>query len=605
MNSLIIGTAGHIDHGKTALIKSLNGFEGDQNPNEKVRKITIDLSFSHLQNKNKNIAFIDVPGHENLVKTMISGAYAFDATLLVVASDDGIMPQTKEHLQILSILGVSRIVLCITKCDLTDTVRQKYVENEVRNFVKNFKNLTILKSFFISIKDLSGVSGLREFLFTIEPIKRVDSEILHYYIDRVFSLKGFGTIVTGSLISGILRKNEKIYNCDLDKSFIVKNLQIHDENVEIASSPNRVAINLDAKTSELEKGQIFSKKGFFRGFNECDCVFYGEISHKQNVIFCVGSRQIAATALILSENGNEKFITFKFEKEIFVKFNEHFVVLASSRVIGGGDILNPVTEPLKKSQKIALLCELKDKNFIKVFEILSSSHKHGFGLISSFQRFDMTHENALKIARNLKNAITDESSLCIYDKSAAVGDLKDFINFIVSKNDRAVISAQSLALKISWASPFLCDLTLNELIKDKILQKNGNLFIKFGADFDEITQSLENKIFEILSCGGIAPIAPYNIYDELEIDRTCGDNAMKKLTKAGKIVRITHNVFLTDQNLQKLIKKMRSIIASRGFVNVSVLKDELGISRKFLIAYLEYLDLFDDIKKDGNNRIFK
>lgn len=535
---------------------------------------------------------------------MISGAYAFDATLLVVASDDGIMPQTKEHLQILSILGVSRIVLCITKCDLTDTARQKYVENEVRNFVKNFKNITILKSFFISIKDLSGVSGLREFLFTIEPIKRVDSEILHYYIDRVFSLKGFGTIITGSLISGILRKNEKIYNCDLDKSFIVKNLQIHDENVEIASSPNRVAINLDAKTSELEKGQIFSKKGFFRGFNECDCVFYGEISHKQNVIFCVGSRQIAATALILSENGNEKFITFKFEKEIFVKFNEHFVVLASSRVVGGGDILNPVTEPLKKSQKIALLCELKYKNFIKVFEILSSSHKHGFGLISSFQRFDMTHENALKIARNLKNAITDENSLCIYDKSA-VGDLKDFIKFIVSKNDRAVISAQSLALKISWASPFLCDLTLNELIKDKILQKNGNLFIKFGADFDEITQSLENKIFEILSCGGIAPIAPYNIYDELEIDRTCGDNAMKKLTKAGKIVRITHNVFLTDQNLQKLIKKMRSIIASRGFVNVSVLKDELGISRKFLIAYLEYLDLFDDIKKDGNNRIFK
>lgn len=604
MNSLIIGTAGHIDHGKTALIKSLNGFEGDQNPNEKVRKITIDLSFSHLQNKNKNIAFIDVPGHENLVKTMISGAYAFDATLLVVASDDGIMPQTKEHLQILSILGVSRIVLCITKCDLTDTVRQKYVENEVRNFVKTFKNLTILKSFFISIKDLSGVLDLREFLFTIEPIKRVDSEILHYYIDRVFSLKGFGTIVTGSLISGILRKNEKIYNCDLDKSFIVKNLQIHDENVEIASSPNRVAINLDAKISELEKGQIFSKKGFFRGFNECDCVFYGEISHKQNVIFCVGSRQIAATALILSENGNEKFITFKFEKEIFVKFNEHFVVLASSRVIGGGDVLNPVTEPLKKSQKIALLCELKDKNFIKAFEILSSSHKHGFGLISSFQRFDMTHENALKIARNLKNAITDENSFCIYDKSA-VGDLKDFIKFIVSKNDRAVISAQSLALKISWASPFLCDLTLNELIKDKILQKNGNLFIKFGADFYEITQSMENKIFEILSCGGIAPIAPYNIYDELEIDRTCGDNAMKKLTKAGKIVRITHNVFLTDQNLQKLIKKMRSIIASRGFVNVSVLKDELGISRKFLIAYLEYLDLFDDIKKDGNNRIFK
>ncbi|MBR6952545.1 MAG: GTP-binding protein, partial [Campylobacter sp.] len=172
MQTVIIGTSGHIDHGKTALIRALNGFEGDELQDEKERGITINLSFSNLKGGENNIAFIDVPGHENLVKTMISGAYGFDVCMLVVSCDDGLMPQSKEHIAILSLLGIKSIILCITKCDLCDTARANEVLKECENFIKNFSNLQILNSFFLSIKDQNSINELKNYLFTLNPKPR-------------------------------------------------------------------------------------------------------------------------------------------------------------------------------------------------------------------------------------------------------------------------------------------------------------------------------------------------------------------------------------------------------------------------------------------------
>lgn len=409
---MIIGTAGHIDHGKTSLIKAINGFEGDEMKSEIEKGITIDLSFSNLKKGDENIAFVDVPGHENLVKTMISGAYAFDAAMLVVASNDSLMPQTKEHIQILSLLNVKSLILCITKCDLTSKSEQLSAQNETLKYIENFKNLEVLKTFFVNIKDELSIAELKNFLFTLKPKKREESALTRYYIDRVFSFKGVGTIVTGSLIEGTIKENERLFCLDINKEFLVKSIQVHDEFTKFATHPNRVALNLaNAKTSELKKGYILSKKGFFRGFKEIDTVFYGEISHTSEVIFCVGSRQISAKALVLSTKEDQSFVTFKFEKELFLKFNEAFVVLENSRVIGGGRVLNPISEPLKKAQKIEFLKCLLEKDFKKVFEILTATHKHGFGLISSFQRFDLTHEEALEVASSLNQVFVDKEAL--------------------------------------------------------------------------------------------------------------------------------------------------------------------------------------------------
>ena len=269
--SVIIGTAGHIDHGKTALIRALNGFEGDNLEEEKRRGITIDLSFSNLARGDENIAFIDVPGHENLVKTMISGAFGFDACLLVIAANEGLMPQTKEHINVLEILGVKSLIVVLTKCDLVNEAQILEREKEAREYIANFKNLQILELFKTSVKDEASIAELRDYLFNVKPKKRSAEGIFRYYIDRVFSIKGIGSVVTGSVIEGVVKKGEKLFNYDLGKEALVRSVQTHDKFVESAGASARVALNITGiELSQLKKGQLLSKKGFLRGFLEAD-----------------------------------------------------------------------------------------------------------------------------------------------------------------------------------------------------------------------------------------------------------------------------------------------------------------------------------------------
>ena len=307
--------------------------------------------------------------------------------------------------------------------------------------------------------------------------------------------------------------------------------------------------------------------------------------------------------MVLSTKEEQSFVTFKFEKELFLKFNEAFVVLENSHVIGGGRVLNPISEPLKKAQKIEFLMRLLEKDFKKVFEILTTTHKHGFGLISSFQRFDLTHEEALEVASSLNQVFVDKEGLCIYGLEA-LSDLKKIIKFIIEKNKFAVISAQSIAIKITWATNDFANFALDELIKENILEKNNLLYVKKGIELNSIEENLSNKIFNILENSKLTPKAPYNIYDDLDIDKIIGDNIFKGLTKSKKIVRLAHNLFVTSSNLNLAMKEIREIIKKNGLANVQILKEKLGLSRKFAIAYLEYLDKFDDIKNINNDRIF-
>lgn len=604
--NLIIGTAGHIDHGKTALIKELNGFEGDRLEEEKKRGITIELSFSNLTKNGQNIAFIDVPGHENLVKTMISGAYGFDACLFVVAANEGLMPQSLEHLEILNILNIKSIIVAITKCDLVSQDEIKQREIQIRNAISQYKNLNILNFFEVSIKDKLSIDDLRNYLFTLDG-KNTDNEgIFRYYIDRVFSLKGVGNIVTGTVIEGSISKNERIFNYDVSKEAQIRSVQSHDNFVNQAQSGSRVALNLtNIDLSQLKKGQLLSKKGYFRGFTQADCcVVSRSLAHNQDVTFCVGAKAIGAKATILSQKDDSFFVTFKFQNEMFLKFDEPFVLISNARVIGGGRVLSPVIEPLKKTAKISLLNALLNKKFSTAFAILKDSHKNGFGIISSYQRFGLTHDEAVKIAKILPNVYVDEKALNVYDLQA-VSRIKAIVKFMIEKNPYAMFSASSIALKTVWASQDLCQKALDELENANLIAKSDGIYTKTGVDLNELKQRLEEKIYSIINEANLTPDAPYNIYDELEIDRISGDNALKKLTSLKRVVRLAHNLFVSQRALSEVEEKLRKIIKIKGFVNVSNAKDELNLSRKYLIAYLEYLDTKPDIFKDGNDRKLK
>lgn len=607
MSSILLASAGHIDHGKTALIKALNGFEGDSTDEEKRRGITIDLSFSHLEKNGANIAFIDVPGHENLLKTMISGAFGAQGALLVVSSTEGLKAQSLEHIKILEFLGIKKIILCITKCDIASKEQISHSKSASLAELKKY-NFDVLKSFELSIFDSSSIEALRQFLLALRIENTQNSCLPRYYIDRLFNIKGVGLVATGTLLGSSIELGGKLYDYDAGVEFGIRSMQVHDKPVSVANNAQRVAINISSPLAhKIKKGDFISKKGNFRGFKELDCVFFGSITHGAEVSLCIGTKSINAKASVLSskkegEKNESYFITLKLDKEVFASFDERFVLLGGGALLGGGRVLNPISEPLKKRAKIELLTMLLEHDFLAAFELLKNTHEKGFGLLCAAQRFGILPSSALKIAKELKNAIIDEDELNVYDTSAKES-LKDFIRFIISKNELAMFSASSVALKLPWASKMLAGMAIDEM-KSELDFENG-LYFKKGADFSKLKESLEEGILREIERGELAPLAPYNIYDIFECDRKAGDDVLKRLTARGVVVRLEHNLFISAKNLDLAKKRLFELISRDGYADVSNAKDFLNLSRKYTIAYLEVLDNDERIEKIENKRVLK
>ncbi len=611
MKNIIVGTAGHVDHGKTTLIEALTGFSGDSLKEEKRRGITIDLSFSHLQNENTNVAFIDVPGHEKLLKNMIAGAFGFDASLVVVDSNEGLMPQTIEHLEILNLLHVQKIIVALTKSDLASSESLIKRKQEVREYIKTLENLNIFDFLAVSIYDKDSIDKLKQVLLSLPTIEKKSNGLFRYYIDRSFSLAGIGQVVTGTVLDGTIKVGDKIFAPEKNLEFKIKNLQVHDKDVASAFSSLRTAINLQGNSkSPLKKGTLLCKKGFIKGFNNIDVWVEGiaghKIKHNSTVSLFIGTKQVEAKILLLEgvEPIDKGFATLSFQQKLFLVHNEPFILSSSGRTIGGGRVLNPINDPLKKKIKLELLESLKNDDFNSAFSILSSIHKRGFGLISSNQRFGLNHDEAIAIANSLPNVFVDAKGLVIYPSSIK-SELKTIIKNIYKKNEYALLSANSLSLKLKWASLSLLGDVLEGLCEENFLVLENGIYKNANVQIKNIDKHIEEKIYKIIENSQFVPDAPYNIYDDLDIDKKIGDDALKRLTRAKKVVRLAHNIFIEAVSLSQIVARLRDIMIKEGFVDVVSFKKHFNISRKYLVAYLDYLDNFDDVKKEDNKRYLK
>jgi len=608
MSNFIIGTCGHVDHGKTALIKALNGFEGDTTKEEQERGITIDLSFSNITQNDKNIAFIDVPGHEKLVKNMIAGAFSFDCVLIVVSAVEGIKPQTVEHLEILNLLGVKNAVLVITKKDLIDASQLKKKLSEVQDFIATY-DFDLKFSMGVSIYDELSIQELKQRLFSLDASTKIQENFFRYYVDRVFSAKGAGTVVTGTVLGKPIEVNEKVFICDVQKESKIKNLQVHGVDAQVANISNRTAINLsgiDAKN--IKRGFVISKKGYLRGFDSIDISFSALkdkfLHHNRHYSLYIGSRKIDAKVLLYNSEEflSQGFASIKTNEDIFSIYDEKLIIRDGNFTVAGGVVLNPVSDPMKKSQKLHLLEALRAKDIPKAYSILLNAHKKGLGLISSAQRFALSHQEALSNAKELENCFVDERELVIYPISTKKIIYENVKN-IYTKNKFALLSNASIRLRLKWASEAFIELVLKELVDEEFLLKDGNLYK--NADIKEdFRDSLEQIMLKRLEEEGIAPTAPYNIYDELDIDRKMGDDILKSLCSKKQVVRLQHNLFIHSISLSGLVDDMKNIIKKDGYIDIKNLKAKHPLSRKYLITYLDYLDNFSEIKKDGNKRVF-
>ncbi|EPF0827340.1 selenocysteine-specific translation elongation factor [Campylobacter upsaliensis] len=591
---LIIGTAGHIDHGKTSLIKALNGFEGDTLKEEQERQITLNLSFSSLEKEGKKLSFIDTPGHKDLLKTMISGAFALNACLFVVDINEGLKAQSLEHLSVLELLGVKDLILVLNKCDLCEDIDAKTKEIAAQLSLKP------LKIFHTSVRSNLGIESLKNYLFSLQE-KESEEAIFHFYIDRVFSLKGVGTIVTGSLNEGEIALKEKIICLDTQKELIVKNIQNHDSNLDQIKAPARVALSLNCDYKNLQKGFLLSKKGFFKPFLQIEAYVKAPNLANQNYVFCVGTKQLEAKIHILKElKVGEYYAEIRFKKPMYLCFDERFILLENARVKGGGVVLNPVSEPLNKELKLRLLDLLLNKDFLSAFDLLKNAHKKGFGLLSSYQRFKLSHTQALNVANNLQNAFIDEKNYNIYDTSS-INLLQNSIHKILAKNPYAMLSAHSLALRNVWASEALCAFALQNMPN---LDFKEGIFFKKGVEFEKLQEKNSNALYEKIKAQALQVQAPYNLYESLELDRKSGDLMLKKLTKEGLVVRLAHNLFVDKATLLNFKEELLNLLKNTS-LDVQTMKNKFNFSRKYAIAYLEYLDLDERIIKKDEKRFLK
>ncbi|MGH2307724.1 selenocysteine-specific translation elongation factor [Aliarcobacter sp. ERUVET-8] len=607
MSNIIIGTAGHIDHGKTALIRALNGFEGDSTNEEKQRGITIDLSFSNLNRAERNIAFIDVPGHEKLIKNMIAGAFGFDYVMLVVSAKEGLMPQTIEHIEILSLLGIKNLILVITKKDLVDEKILKEQESKIVEFLNEFEfNIKFIKA--VSIYDEKSIEDLKNTLFTISNSTKNEENFFRFYVDRVFSVKGSGTVVTGTVLGKKIELEEKVFIPHLQKETKIKNIQVHNQNAIEANISSRAALNLSSvDINSLQRGDIITKKGFLRGFDTIDisfkCLKNKKLNHNQTYTLFIGAKKIDAKVLLFDSltSLEDGFATLKMDEKIFTVFGEKVILRSANDTICGGVILNPIYDPMNKNQKRDLLKNLYKRDFKNAFKILLEAHKRGLGVVSSTQRFALSHDESLEFANSLEDVFVDKKELVIYPIKTK-DEIVEFIKNIYIKNSYALLSSSSINLRVPWASIEFINSALNDLVQNGFLVKNGQLY-KNANIKEDITKELENIFLERLKSEDIMPTAPYNIYDDLDIDRKLGDDILKSLTAKKDVIRLQHNLFIHSQSLNKIIKSMRDIIKQDGFIEIFNFKQRFDLSRKYLVCYLDYLDNFSDIKKVENRRV--
>ena len=532
--------------------------------------------------------------------------FPFDVIMIVVSAQEKIMPQTIEHLEILNLLGIKKAVVVITKKDLVS--KQELQENiqEILNFVKNY-DFEIVFHKAVSIYDETSIEELKNELFTLQADNKIEENFFHYFIDRVFSTKGNGTVVTGTVLGKPISVKEKLFICDIKKEVKLKNIQVHGKDEENANISNRTALNIHGvDTKNLKRGMVISKKGFLRGFNQIDISYKNlkgkELIHNANYSIYLGSRKIEAKILIFdADNSASKgFATIKTNENIFSIYNEKLIIRQGNDTIAGAKVLNPILDPMKKPQKLKLLEALEEQDITLAYQVLLDAHKKGLGLISSAQRFALSHTQALEFAQNLEDTFIDEKALVIYPLKTKELIKSNIIN-IYTKNKYALLSNTSLALRLTWASESFIDLVLQELEDENILTKDGNLY-KNANITENIQDKLEDVILKRLEQESYTPTAPYNIYDDLDIDRKLGDDILKALTKKKLVVRIQHNLFIHAIVLSGLVTKMKEIIKNDGFIEVQNFKEKFPMSRKYIISYLDYLDNSQGIEKRENKR---
>jgi selenocysteine-specific elongation factor len=632
MKQVIMGTAGHIDHGKTQLIKTLTGIDTDRLKEEKERGITIDLGFAHLTlDDGSQVGVIDVPGHERFVRNMLAGVGGIDLVMLVIAADEGVMPQTREHLAICQLLQIKDGLVALTKTDLVEQDWADLVVEDTREFLKGtfLEGKPIVP---VSSKTGQGLDELKRVLQTlvsaIEP-KQVGGKF-RLPIDRVFTIRGFGTVVTGTLFSGRIHVEERVEIYPRDLEVKVRGLQVHNASVPEAVAGQRTAVNLQGiEKVELERGDVLGRPGEFVPSFMLDATLQHladaprPLRHRSRVRLHLGTSEIMARVILLDREelppGEEAYVQFRLEKPAVALPRDRYVIRSYSPIqtIGGGMLLE--VQPGKRRRgetnltgHFRVLAEGTPAEIV-AHHLLAASHK-GLRLSEFLPRTELPEPSLRQIAAGLQQsgrarAVNAELGWYIHIEafSALMAELQRQLELFHRQNPlKPAISLEELRAKVRGLEERVCLQALEELERKElvVVERDRVRLASHRVALDEARETLLKQVEAEFLAGGYQPPRVDEVFEKLEAGKGQDRELVQVLIDQGRLVRLKEVVFHRE-NVAKAEAVLMQFLREHREVTPIQFKDLVGVSRKFAIPLLEYFDNQKLTIRVGDKRVLR
>lgn len=608
MRYIILGTAGHIDHGKSALVKALTGTDPDRLKEEKERGITIDLGFADLGYPDGlTIGIVDVPGHERLVRNMLAGAGGIDLVVLVIAADEGIMPQSREHLYICDLLKIKSGLIVITKADLVESDWLELMKDEVKNFVKGtfLEGAPVVP---VSSKTMFNMDVLKEEIrkvaLKVEP--KPTRGLFRLPIDRVFTMKGFGTVITGTALSGSISVDDAVEILPSNIKSRVRGLHSHGKPIQIAYAGQRVAINLQGtEKEELKRGDAVVVPGRFMPTKIIDAKIEllrdsPDLKNKSLVHFHLATSETVARVILYEKNelkpGETGYCQFRLQDPVVSTSGDRYIIRRFSPVetIGGGEIFDP-SPPKRRQKDIAAVLtvfeegSLGDKISLKVLQ----SGLHGISVIS----LEGWIKAETPVIREAVETLRKNGLLLIVEDVLIHKTVFDHFREKVLqtlKNFHAKNPLKSGMPKEELRASFKIDSRLFggliASLNDIVMEKEIIRLKTFSTVLSQAEETLKTRILDLLQKNEFQPPSKEELSQSLKLDQKHLSDILKLLGKEGSLIRISDSMYLTSSAYNRMIADLRNFFSKKPEMTVAEFRDILGTTRKYALPILEYLD---------------
>ena len=636
MKRIIVGTAGHIDHGKTALVRALTGVDADRLKEEKERGITIDIGFADLTVGDTHFGFVDVPGHERFVKNMLAGAHGIDLVMLVVAADESLMPQTREHFDICRLLEIKSGLVVMTKADLADDEFIELVEAEITDYVAGsfLAGAPIIR---VSSKTGQGIEELKKTLLQLaaKASLRDENAVARLPIDRVFTIKGFGTVVTGTLIAGHIKTGDELEILpSKNQRSRVRGLQVHSKSTNEAKAGERTAVNLQGlDVDELTRGQVLAPAGRLLTSHLLDVSLQllktapKPLRSRSRMRLHHGTAEVLARVILLGQPellpGQKAFAQLRLETPLLTFPGDRFIVRSYSPAvtIGGGAIIDalPNKHRLREAGKIVAQLEaLQNAEEVERIALLvEMSGEQGMTSSALAARSGATDDTIKKaVEQNTKNRrliIASANPMWLLARAPFEALAKKVRELLKSFHQKAPLESglarEEVREKIFAKLPaeifraVIAGLAeRNEVVAEKELLRLATHRIALSSE----EQAAKDHLAEVYLQAGLQPIsleeALKQAAPQFGIDAARAQRFAQMLINGGDLVKVGELVF-HRQSLENLKSNLQKYKAEQGTkIDVSIFKDLTGVSRKFAIPLLEYLDRQRVTRRVGESR---